>query len=90
MTTREANSKVVKLFNQWQREFTNYGEAPTDEYYKRLEAFKKQCRDTHNIGGLYQSISDKNALKMASICASLRFVEPWQMLTSLQHTTKSY
>lgn len=90
MTTKEANSKVVKLFNQWQREFCNQNTEANDDYYKRLEAFKKECLQVHDIVGLYDVISDKNALKMASICSSVRFVQPYQMLMQLQKTTNSY
>lgn len=90
MTKQEANSKARKLFNQWRKEFCNYSEVPTDEYYARLKQFKADCRALHNVVGVYEWLTDKNALKMASICSSVRFVEPYQMLMQLQKTTKSY
>ena len=90
MTKQEANSKAVKLFNQWRKEFNNSHQKPDAKYYKRQEAFKKECKQLHNVVGVYEVLTDKNALKMASICSSLRFVEPWQMLMQLQKTTGSY
>jgi len=86
MTTKEANSKVVKLFNEWERDF--HGKTPDQkqegEFYKKREKFTQKCNDLHKVVGLYEAISDKNALKMASICSSLRFVEPYRMLMKLQ------
>jgi hypothetical protein len=90
MTTKEANSKARKLFNQWRKEFCNYSEEPTDEYYTRLKQFKADCKALHDVVGVYGSLTDRNALKMASICSSVRFVEPYLMLMQLQKTTKSY
>ena len=90
MTKQEANSKARKLFNQWRKEFRNYSEEPTYEYYARLKQFKEDCKALHNVVGVYTCLTDKNALKMASICSSVRFVPEWQMLMQLQKTTKSY
>lgn len=90
MNNKQANSKAVKLFNKWQREFCDNSEPPTNDYYERLEAFKNDCRKLHNVVGLYEILSDKNALKMASICSTVRFAEPWSMLMQLQKTTNSY
>lgn len=90
MTKQEANSKALKLFNKWKREFRNYSEVPTDDYYARLKQFKADCKALHDVVGVYTYLTDKNALKMASICSSVRFVEPYQMLMQLQKTTKSY
>lgn len=90
MTSKEANSRAVKLFNRWQRDFCSDSEEPTPTYYIQLEAFKKECKELHNVVGIYKVLTDKNALKMASICSSVRFVEPWRMLMQLQKTTKSY
>ena len=90
MTKKEANSKAQKLFNKWRKEFCNSWQIPTDDYYKRLEAFKKECLHLHNVVGLYDVLTDKNALKMASICSSIRFVEPFQMLMQLQRVTGTY
>ncbi len=97
MTKQEANSKVRKLFNRWQRDFRatkkdfedNWVE-PTEEYYKELKQFKADCKALHNVVGVYTYLTDRNALKMASICSSVRFVEPYQMLMQLQKTTNSY
>lgn len=90
MTNKEANSKVIKLFNKWCKEFRNYSEVADEDFYKRLELFKKECSQVHNIVGIYDVLTDKNALKMASICSSVRFVEPYRMLMELQRTTKTY
>ena len=90
MTTKEANNKVVKLFNEWIKDFKNYQGEATPKYYEGLEKFKTKCANLHNVVGLYEVLTDKNALKMASICSSLRFVAPWKMLIKLQHTTKTY
>jgi len=90
MTTKEANSKVSKLFNEWQRDFRGQNDKPTDEYYRDLEDFKKRCKHLHDVVGLYEVISDKNALKMASICSSIRFTQPFEMLMQLQKTTKTF
>ena len=90
MTKQEANSKVVKLFNKWRKDFCDPLQSPTNEYYKSVEEFKKECLSTHNIVGLYECLTDKNALKMASICSSIRFAQPWHMLMYLQKTTKTY
>ena len=91
MDNREANNKVVKLFNKWKKDFHNpNGEKATEKYFKEVEDFKEECRKLHNVVGLYEVLTDKNALKMASICSSLRFVEPYRMLMELQKTTKTY
>jgi hypothetical protein len=90
MTTKEANSKASKLFSLWRKEFCNTSQQPDKAYYKKLEDFKKECESLHNVGGVYKILTDKNALKMASICSSIRFVEPYRMLMQLQHTTNSY
>ncbi len=90
MTSKEANSKAVKLFNKWRRDFCNNSEAPTTQYYEDLEKFKKSCKELHSVVDVYKVLTDKNALKMASICSSLRFVEPYKMLMELQKTTNSY
>ncbi|MFK5981489.1 MAG: hypothetical protein QM499_01145 [Flavobacteriaceae bacterium] len=90
MEKKEANKKVNKLFNKWLKEFRDYSEEPTKEYYNNLDNFTKECKKLHNTGGLYTSLTDKSALKMASICSSVRFVEPYRMLMKLQHTTKTY
>jgi len=89
MTNKQANSKVVKLFNKWQRDFKST-ERATNQYFEDLADFEEECRQVHDIVGLYEVISDKNALKMASICSSIRFVAPFRMLMQLQHVTKSY
>lgn len=90
MTKQEANSKAQKLFNKWQREFCNAATETTPEFYTKKEAFTKECFNLHNVVGIYEVLSDKNALKMASICSSVRFVEPYRMLMQLQKTTNSY
>ena len=90
MTRKEVNNKVVKLFNRWNRDFRNNSETPSDEYYDRLSTFKAECFDIHHIVGVYGQLTDKNALKMASICGSVRFVEPYQMLYKLQIVTNTY
>lgn len=90
MTTKEANSKAQKLFNRWVKDFRNFGEEPNQDYYGRVEDFKKECAKLHNVVGIYEVLTPKNALKMASICSSLRFVEPYRMLMELQKTTKTY
>jgi len=90
MTTKQLNSKAVKLFNKWQRDFCDSSTAATDEYFNKLKSFKKECLDLHNVVGCYEYLTNKNALKMASICSSLRFVEPYRMLMQLQKQTKTY
>jgi hypothetical protein len=92
MTAKEANSKATKLFNRFKREFNGglEAEAPTDEYYKKLNDFKKECAQLHNVVGVYKVLTDKNALRMASICSTHRFVQPFQMLMELQKTTGTY
>lgn len=90
MTAKQANSKALKLFNQWKREFRNYSEEPTPEYYDNQNKFKKDCLALHNVVGVYDILTDKNALRMASICSGIRFVEPWRMLMQLQKTTGTY
>jgi hypothetical protein len=90
MTTKEANKKASQLFNKWKKEFLNYSEMPTPERDKKIEDFIEECRQFHNVVGLYEVLTDKNALKMASICSSLRFVEPYRMLMQLQKTTGTY
>jgi hypothetical protein len=90
MENKKANSKAVKLFNKWKKEFSNSSTEPTQEFYNKKEEFKKECFKLHNIVGIYEVLTDKNALKMASICSSLRFVEPYRMLMQLQKTTKTY
>lgn len=90
MTRKEANSKAQKLFNQWRKEFCNQYEVPTPEYYERKKAFDQECVKLHYVVGVYEILTDKNALKMASICSSTRFVQPYQMLMKLQKVTKSY
>lgn len=89
MTSKEANSKARKLFNQWRKEFCNNLNV-TEDYYTRLKQFKVDCKALHDVVGVYGYLTDKNALKMASICSSVRFVPEWQMLMQLQKTTKSY
>ena len=90
MEKKQANSKAVKLFNQWRKEFCDNSEPATDEYFKKLNAFKKECEDLHNVPDVYYTLTDKNALKMASICSSLKFVQPYRMLMQLQKKTGSY
>jgi hypothetical protein len=90
MTNKQANSKAIKLFNKWCKEFRNSMKGATPEYYQKLEEFKKECKQLHDVVGIYSAFTDKNALKMASICSSTRFVEPYRMLMQLQHTTKTY
>jgi hypothetical protein len=90
MTTKETNKIVNSLFNKWKKEFKNYNKIPTSEYYKKLDEFEKECLKAHNIVGFYESISYKNALKMASICSGIRFTPPWQMLMYLEKTLKVY
>ena len=90
MTNQEANSKVRILFNKWRKDFCDNKQAPTDEYFINLEKFKKECLSLHEVVGIYDVLSDKNALKMASICSALRFVKPYRMLMQLQKTTNSY
>lgn len=90
MTNKEANSKAQKLFNKWRMDFCNNHEEPTADYYNKLEEFKKECAQLHNVVGVYEILTDKNALKMASICSGTRFVQPFQMLMQLQKTTNSY
>jgi len=90
MTNKQANAKALKLFNKWRKEFCNQSITADDKYIKSLEAFKNECLTLHYVVGVYEILSDKNALKMASICSTIRFVEPYYMLMKLQHTTKSY
>ena len=90
MTNKEVNSKAIKLFNRWVKDFSNSTTEPTNEYYRQKEEFKKECLKLHNVVGVYEVLSDKNALKMASICSSIRFVEPYRMLMQLQKTTGTY
>ena len=90
MTNKEANSKVNKLFNKWVKNFKSPLGEVNDKYYNDLNLFKTECRKLHSVSGLYEVITDKNALKMASICSSTRFVEPYRMLMQLQKTTKTY
>ncbi|MFT6879127.1 MAG: hypothetical protein ACJARG_000051 [Arcticibacterium sp.] len=91
MTKKEANSKVVKLFNKWRGNFRSQEKVDdTEKYYKDVENFKAECKQVHDVVGLYEVLTDKNALKMASICSSLRFVPPYLMLMQLQKTTKTY
>ena len=89
MTKQEANSKVVKLFNKWNKEFRNCKKVATEESQEAQE-FRMECARVHYIYGLYEVITDKNALKMASICSAIRFVEPFRMLMKLQKTTGTY
>lgn len=90
MTNKEVNSKAQKLFNTWRKDFCNQYTEPSEDYYKRLKEFNKECLHLHNVVGAYDVLTDKNALKMASICSCTRFVEPFQMLMQLQKTTGSY
>lgn len=90
MTKKEANKKVNLLFNKWKRDFRDSSIVPDDVFYKSLSDFKKECLTLHNVVGLYEVISDKNALKMASICSSVMFTEPHSMLMHLQKTTGTY
>ena len=89
MTSKEANSRAQKLFNRWRKEFSGDEEATAD-YYSRLEAFNYECKKFHSVVGVYEVLTGKNALKMASICSSTRFVQPFQMLMELQKVTKCY
>ena len=88
MTAKEANSKAKKLFDKWQT--ISRPRFETNAYYLEKEEFKKECLTFHNVAGVYEVLTDKNALKMASICSSLRFVAPYKMLMQLQKTTGTY
>ena len=88
MTDKEVNSKAVKLFNRWKT--ITRPRFQTNTYFIEIENLKKECKDLHDVVGVYEGLTDKNALKMASMCSSIRFVQPYQMLMKLQHTTKSY
>ena len=90
MTTKQLNSKANKLFNKWRKDFSNNLEIPTNEYYAKLETFKDECKQLHDVVGCYEYLTNLNALKMASICSTLQFVKPYQMLQKLQHQTKTY
>lgn len=90
MEKAQVNRKAARLFGKWKKQFRDSGAEPTDEYYKRLEAFKKECYELHSVLGVYEVLTNLNALKMASICGSLRFIEPYRMLYALQKTTKTY
>ena len=85
MTTKEANTQAVKLFNRFVK-YKNKSEATHDE----REQLKNDCLQLHGVVGIYEYLTDKNALKMASICSTLRFVEPFKMLMQLQKTTGTY
>ena len=89
MTTKQANSEAQKIFNYWIREIRPQQEA-TQDYYSKKELLKNRCIKLHNVEGVYTVLSDKNALKMASVCSAIRFVKPYRMLMKLQHTTNSY
>lgn len=90
MEKAQANRKAARLFGKWKKEFRDYGTIATDEFYKRQDEFKKECLELHNVNGVYEVLTNTNALKMASICGSLRFVEPFRMLYKLQIKTKTY
>ena len=79
MKTKEANSKARKLFNQWKKGGTA----------EQKEQLIRDCLSLHNVVGVYEVLTDKNALKMASICSSVSFVPPFRMLMKLQKTTEN-
>ena len=88
MTSKEINSKALRLFNRWKRDFR--GNTPTQDFYEQRKAFAKECLALHSVVGAYDVLSPLNALKMASICSSIRFVEPYRMMAQLQKVTKTY
>jgi len=79
MKNSEANSKARKLFNRWRKGLTA----------EQREQFTEDCLALHNVIGVYEVLTDKNALKMASICSSIPFVPPFRMLMKLQKTTEN-
>jgi hypothetical protein len=92
MTNKELNSKVNKLFNRFVKlqNSTVKSEKERDINLSKIEDLKKDCLTVHYIVGAYEVMTDKNALKMASICSTYRFVEPYRMLMELQKTTLTY
>ncbi|MFT7280519.1 MAG: hypothetical protein ACI9DM_000238 [Cyclobacteriaceae bacterium] len=80
MTTKEANSIVVKLYNEFKKDQA----APKEDSVSRREKLIVKCTQAHHVGGFYEVLTNKNALKMASMASTMRFVQPWQMLLKLQ------
>jgi len=87
MTNQEANKKVTKLFNRFKKlkQTTN-----SEQYYKDLEVLKKDCYALYKVIDVFYILSPLNAVKIASINSTIRFVQPYLMLMQLQKTVNVY
>lgn len=89
MSNKEANNRVNKLHNRFKKHLAcQYPQI--EDVYIEAEFIRKEALKLHNVVGLYEVITPINALKMASICSSLRFVQPFRMLIALEKTIGDY